>query len=106
MQEIKIKPDLLYLIDKGLKTATTRLGIKNYTLGPVIFVNSEYPEDKLHGFTINALELREFSRIDEIVSYCEGYTYPALLKRKLEEIYGNIDPRQIMTVAWFSKTVG
>ena len=93
MQEIKFASDLFKLILSGKKTTTIRKGLREYSLGPVMFVTD--PPDKrgmvrvAQGF-ITKVELKQFRHLSGDEAEQEGFKgLPDLVKR-LKEIYPDI----------------
>lgn len=101
MQKIILNDDLLLRVHKKEKTATTRRGIKDYTLGPVVFVGSENKQE-LGPYTIHRLELVKFEDIDDCLAKIEGYKSAEELKSILVDIYGEIQNGEFFTVAYFN----
>jgi hypothetical protein len=90
-------------IRSGKKTATTRMGLKNYQVGPVVFVNSKDSEDRIEGFNIWSIVATHFDQLNFPLWEQEGYTGHVPFINALERIYGKIEREQIMTVVYFSK---
>lgn len=93
------------LVREGKKKATTRLGIKEWTLGSNTLVNSKDPDDKIE-IIVTGLELatKQYVASSQRIAALENYEEPSELIKKLEEIYGEIDDSEDFTVAHFKVT--
>jgi len=102
---IKLNPELMQLTREGKKKATSRLGIKEYTLGSNTLVNAENPEDKIE-IIVTGLELvtKRHMACSQRVARLENYDEPQDLVDKLEQIYGKLEDEDEFTVVHF-KTV-
>ncbi len=102
MQEIKLNGDLLKFVQAGLKKATTRKGHKEVKLGDACFVDPENFVNKVN-VNIYKIEYVRFYDLSEMVelSRKEGYATGDHLKKALENIYGEIDFNETMTVIYF-----
>lgn len=103
MQKIKLNEDLFERVYSGLKTATTRRGPKKYTLGNAVFVN---PNDEAQQIKIKIeqLSLVRYGSIKKGNSYLyhyEGYRDRKDFCEALENIYGDIDTLEQMTIVYF-----
>lgn len=86
------------LILSGQKTATTRLGIKDYAVGPAVIV---FNDSKLElPVNITSITKIKFQDIDHILATRENHTVESL-KSVLKAIYGPIEDNQVMTVISF-----
>ena len=107
MQEIKFAPDLFRLILSGKKTTTVRKGLREYSLGPVIFVTD--PPDKhdrvnvAQGF-ITKVELKQFRHLTGDEAKQEGFKSLPDLARRLKEIYPDIGLDSEITKVEFKVT--
>lgn len=100
-QVIKLFPQLVGKVRSGEKKATTRLGLKPYTLGPAYIQNSEDPEDKLL-VEVTKLEGFLLKDLTDELAQIEGYEKAGDLRERLKEIYGDkVNDDSIMTVAYF-----
>lgn len=99
---IKLQPELMTLVREGKKKATTRLGIKEWTLGSNTLVNSQDPSDKIE-IIVTGLELatKQYVATSQRIACLENYEHPSELIQKLEEIYGSLDEDEDFTVAHF-----
>jgi uncharacterized protein YqfB (UPF0267 family) len=103
VQRIKLFPDLFKKVREGTKTATTRLGLKDYKLGPAFIQNVDSPED-LIAVEVTSLQQVKFSKISDELAQIEDYECAEDLKKKLVHIYGDkITDDTVMTVAYFNK---
>lgn len=100
---IKMNPDIMKKIRDGKKTATTRLGLKEYSIGPVTFVNSKDESDRIEGFNIWSIQATHYDNLNYPLWELEGYRGHVPFINALERIYGQIKREQIMTVVYFSK---
>lgn len=102
MNSIKVRPDLIFLILNGSKTATTRLGVKDFSLGPTEFVCSETGA-RFGGFIVTKLVLSSIEELPADLYLKENYSSNDELREVLEKIYGKLDDEAIVTVAYFEK---
>lgn len=104
---IKLKPNLMHLVKGGFKKATTRFGVKDYTLGPETLVNSEDPEDKIE-ITVTGLELatKRYIASSQRICALENYEEPLELITVLESIYGKIEEDDEFTIVHFKVIAG
>ncbi len=105
MNVIKLKPNLMDLVENGSKTATTRLGLKTkYTLGHVKFQNSEVLEDLIDiGAEIYKIEAIDFCDISDELAKIENYKKATELKKALTDIYGHINEYDTLTVIYWQR---
>ena len=106
MREIKLKRDLLNNVRAGIKTATTRKGIKDFSVGPARLVDHADPANFVD-VTIHRINLHTWGYIQEhdTLYHYEGYSNPKELNDALLDIYGEMDDDQDMTVIFFGKEV-
>lgn len=104
---IKLKPELMQLVRDGKKSATTRLGIKELTLGSNTLVNSEYPDDRIE-VIVTGLELatKRYIASSQRIASLENYEHPQELVNALESIYGKIEDDDDFTIVHFKITGG
>lgn len=98
---IRMNSELMTLIESKKKSATTRLGIKNYRLGEVLFVDANDPLFTIKGYTIYRLEIIKFKEISDDLAKIEGYNSSLELKDKLGVIYGEIESEAQMTIVYW-----
>lgn len=96
---INMYSHLLPLVKDGKKTATTRYGIKQYPLGDNFIVDVSTKEQV--PIRITKIEHIQFSQISLEVAQKEDYQSLDGFKHRLQEIYGPLEPDQIMTVIHF-----
>lgn len=88
IQKIKLRKDLMASVADNKKTATTRKGLKNLTLGKALFVDSEN-EKNIMPIIILGLKLITWEEAiaDEDLHKCEGYLTSEDFQNALNEIY-------------------
>ena len=102
MQFINMNSDLMHVIRTGVKSATTRLGIKTkYSLGPLRIFNAKNKYDVIEGKEIYKIESLPLCSLTDDIAELEGYSCKEELINKLVEIYGNIDEYEQMTVIYW-----
>ena len=103
-QIIKLKSELMDNVENNDKRATTRLGLKPYHLGPVVFQNSEVPLDILDkNYEINKIEALAFCDLTDKLAIMEGYENVSRLRQALVFTYGPIDDYATCTVVYFNQ---
>jgi hypothetical protein len=102
MQVIKLKRDLLENVRSGTKTASTRKGLKPLTIGPAMLVD---PADPLNFVSICVTSVHLYDwrsiRLSSHLYISEGYDASWELDEALEDIYGEFEDNQLMTVFCF-----
>lgn len=86
----------------GFKTATTRKGLKDYTVGLAKLVDPADPSNFID-IVVTSVHLytwRSIVHSDYLYVY-EGYDRSSDLDEALEDIYGKMDDDQLMTVIYF-----
>lgn len=103
MQKIKLKQELFNRVYSGEKTATTRKGIKNYTVGEAEFINPKNEQEIIKIF-IEQVSIAKYGSIKSGNSYLhiyEGYETRKDLCEALESIYGDINGVDYMTIVYY-----
>lgn len=103
MQKIKLNKDLFQLVLSGKKTATTRKGLKTYTLGKALFVNPENESEtiEIEIDHVNKVIWGRLKYIESKLYFFEGYKSQFSFINAIEKIYGEINNYQEMTVIHF-----
>ena len=100
MQEIKVSNHLMPLIKSGLKTCTTCLGVKKYTIGPtrVKCVDG----DDFYQVTVNSVNYMTAQELSKYkIHEREGYNSTSTLLEILKNYYPNIgDGSRFTVVNW------
>ncbi len=96
--EIKMQDKYFKLVIQGKKSSTIRKGCKFYS-GDSLIVNSNGNEKVM--VYVDRVELVEFRHLQPIHAKKDGFGSLAELKVALGEIYGEINPNQIMAVIHF-----
>ena len=99
---IKLHSDLMELVRGGSKHATTRKGVKNYSLGDTVLADSEDLNCQIP-VKITGLELvtKRYLSTSPRIAKLENYDEPQGLVNKIEEIYGELADDQEFTVVHF-----
>ena len=100
---IKLSPESFEKVLNGKKTATTRKGLKMYTLGGGLLYNPNSPEE-----CINIMIVKIVATTWKHVRCCnlnlhkyEAYDYSFELDNALESFYGKMHLDQVMTTIYF-----
>ncbi len=88
-------------IKGGVKTATLREGIRNYSLGPAIIINDSDEKDNL-SVVIWKIECLPFGKMTEQLCKEQGYSSLDEMKKTLLEIYPNLREDSFVTNIVFS----
>jgi len=103
VQGISLNKELFPKVRTGKKVASTRLGVKDYSVGNAFFVNPGNEEERVK-VVVNTIFLSTFEDIlkDKMHSVLEGYDSKREFLDEMYGIYGKIEPQDIMTVIFFS----
>lgn len=105
IQKIGLKSELFNKVISGQKVATTRLGIKDCHLGRCFFYDHN---EKIESVLVEINQIKKVRYRDILydtkLPILEGYRSRLDFLSALEDIYGDIDPDQEMTVIFFETT--
>lgn len=100
MKKLNLSHLLFLKAKKGLKTASTRKGIKEFTLGFTQCVDIKTKETI--DIRITKLELRKYKQIDDKLANIEDYSRAEDLKFALKSYYPNIKEDDDITIVFFT----
>lgn len=100
MKKIKLVPSLFEKAKLGYKKASTRLGIKEFTVGESEVVNNQTHESV--PVFIHKIEVRKYKDIDDKLAQIEDYQMAEELKEALKVHYPDISDNDYITVVHFS----
>ena len=93
---------LFELSNKGLKTATTRLGIKNHEIGPA-YIKSNIGAEKCIGVEIISITYKRAYSLTDEDARKEGYCSREVFLEVLKVFYPSMNLYDIVTVIEYEK---
>ena len=92
---LNFSEDFTEKIKKGEKTATLRLGVKDYHEGEEVIIRAG--SEELGYAKIIAVRLKKFSEITEEDAKIDGFKNKEDLKKELERFYGKFPSDAVFT---------
>jgi hypothetical protein len=99
-KSIRIDPKFFPDIQEGRKKATVRRGVRSYPIGRIV-IESDEPSPRVLDVSVESIQFKAYEELTEEDARRDGYNSLADLRSELDRIYGDLSPKDLMTIVEF-----